>query len=144
MSLIDSIKELRAASKADLDALLETATTEKRGLNDDEKATYDTTLEEIRSFDTRIEELVEFQVREAAAAKPGNVEIGDTIRWSLCRSSTSRTRSTGVTPVHLTRRSSVTSQRTSSVGSNWPAPVRGLSMRFGGALPRRRRPAWET
>jgi HK97 family phage major capsid protein len=68
MSLYDSIKELRAAAKAELEAMLLVATDEKRDLNDTEKPVYEAKLAEIKGYDTRMEELSENEKREAAAA----------------------------------------------------------------------------
>jgi HK97 family phage major capsid protein len=73
--LIDSIKELRAATKVELEGLLEAAAGEKRGLNETEKATYDSKLADLEAFDARIGELQDLETREAAAARH-RVETG--------------------------------------------------------------------
>jgi HK97 family phage major capsid protein len=67
--LIPGLIERRAERKKQLDALLETAKTEKRDkLSEDEQKTFDTTEQEIRDIDVRLVELDEQQKRDDAAA----------------------------------------------------------------------------
>lgn len=68
MSLIETMKTRRSAIKAELEALLETAESEVRGLNDDESSSFDAKALEMRALDGRIDELIEGEKREAAAA----------------------------------------------------------------------------
>jgi HK97 family phage major capsid protein len=55
--VINGVIANRTEARGKLDALLETAKTEKRGLTEDEKARFDATEAEIRAFDARIDEL---------------------------------------------------------------------------------------
>ncbi|MEV8031392.1 phage major capsid protein [Streptomyces sp. NPDC086182] len=67
--LIPGLIERRAERKKQLDALLETAKTEKRDkLSEDEQKTFDDTEREIREIDVRLAELDEQQKRDDAAA----------------------------------------------------------------------------
>jgi HK97 family phage major capsid protein len=66
---LEIMTERRAAKKAELDALLELPTAEKRDLNSDEDTKFSTLVEEIRAQDARIAELTEQEAREAAAAE---------------------------------------------------------------------------
>jgi HK97 family phage major capsid protein len=67
--LIPGLIERRAERKTQLDALLETAKTEKRDkLSEDEQKTFDDTEREIRDIDVRLVELDEQQKRDDAAA----------------------------------------------------------------------------
>jgi HK97 family phage major capsid protein len=68
-SPLEIMTERRAAKKAELDALLELPTAEKRDLNSDEDTKFSTLVEEIRAQDARIAELTEQEAREAAAAE---------------------------------------------------------------------------
>jgi HK97 family phage major capsid protein len=67
MSLYDQIKELRVQRKEQLEALLQTATDEGRGLNEAEEGTYETGIHEIQGFDARLSDLAEQETREQAA-----------------------------------------------------------------------------
>jgi HK97 family phage major capsid protein len=55
--VINGVIANRTEARAKLDAMLETAKTEKRGLSDDEKSAFDKLETEVREFDARIEEL---------------------------------------------------------------------------------------
>jgi HK97 family phage major capsid protein len=55
--VINGVIANRTEARAKLDAMLETAKTEKRGLSDDEKSEFDKLETEVREFDARIEEL---------------------------------------------------------------------------------------
>lgn len=59
----------RAALKAQLDGLVDTATTEKRGLSDAETAQFDKGEADIRAFDERVKELHEQIEADDAAAE---------------------------------------------------------------------------
>lgn len=65
--MLNKLREKRAALKAALEALVNTAEGESRSLNDAENAEFDATMAEIRALDERIAELQEAEVREAAA-----------------------------------------------------------------------------
>jgi HK97 family phage major capsid protein len=66
--VLKKLREQRAALKAALEALVNTAEGESRSLNDVENAEFDSKMAEIRALDERIAELQEAEVREAAAA----------------------------------------------------------------------------
>lgn len=68
MSVLDNMRERRAAAKQELDALLAKAETETRNLNDDESTIFDTKVKEIREADKRIKELEELLADEKRAA----------------------------------------------------------------------------
>ena len=73
----------RSALKAELDGLVDTATTEKRGLSDDETARFDKGEAEIRAFDERVKELdAQIQADDAAAemAKRYAPKAGDGVK----------------------------------------------------------------
>ncbi|MGZ6836773.1 MAG: phage major capsid protein [Blastococcus sp.] len=77
MSPLESMKERRAAKKAELDALLALPTDEKRDLTTDEATSFDTLVAEVRKYDERISELEAQEARSAAAAAH-RVETGAT------------------------------------------------------------------
>jgi HK97 family phage major capsid protein len=66
--VLNKLKEQRAAIKAALEALVNTAEGESRGMTDVESAEFDTKVAELRTLDERIAELQAAEVREAAAA----------------------------------------------------------------------------
>ena len=68
MSLIDSMRELRAATLAEMEALVTAAAAEKRDLSDTEKPVYDTKKAQLEGYDERIADLIEAEKREQAAA----------------------------------------------------------------------------
>lgn len=79
MSPLEIMRERRAAKKAELDELLALPTTEKRDLNSDEDAKFESLVEEIRKQDDRIAELEQQEKRESAAAE-ARAASGDTGR----------------------------------------------------------------
>jgi HK97 family phage major capsid protein len=68
MSLIETMQERRAATKAALDALLQTPLDEAREATDVENTAAEAKIAELRQIDARIAELVDAEAREAAAA----------------------------------------------------------------------------
>lgn len=77
MSPLDTMRERRAAKKQELDELLAGPTTEKRDLNIEEDAKFETLVEEIRKTDDRIDELEQAEIREARTAA-ARVQTGQT------------------------------------------------------------------
>ena len=82
MSLIDTMRERRAAKKAELDALLAAVQADTRTdstMTDDESDRFDVLAAEIRKDDTRITELADMAASEtranAARAEAGVVEV---------------------------------------------------------------------
>lgn len=75
MSVIETLRERRAAMKGELEALITAAEGESRSLNEDEAATFDGKTAELRKLDERITELQDAEVREARAAA-NRVETG--------------------------------------------------------------------
>src|SRR4051794_1042162 len=69
MSLLSQLIEKREAAQAELDALLDSAETESRDLNETETTEFDAKADEIRSLDERITTLAETEERKAKAAE---------------------------------------------------------------------------
>ncbi|MFF5029243.1 phage major capsid protein [Streptomyces collinus] len=68
-AFIQALQTRRAERKTELDRILETPTTEKRNLNEDEQARFDTIEQEIRDIDKRVAELDEQARADAQAAE---------------------------------------------------------------------------
>ncbi|MGW1892140.1 phage major capsid protein [Streptomyces sp. NPDC002004] len=68
-ALIEALMQRRAERKTELDQLLETPTSEKRNLHDDEQERFEAIEKEIRELDDRVKELDEQQTRDDQAAE---------------------------------------------------------------------------
>ncbi len=76
-SVLDTMRERRAAVKQELDALLKTAETENRSLNTEETGKFDQLVAEFRDTGPRIAQLEEMARDEAAAAEARKGTIAD-------------------------------------------------------------------
>ena len=77
MSLVEQMRERRAAQKVELDALLGAAESrDDSNLTEDESAKFDSIVAEIRKADERIVELEDLAKREAAASETRRLQAG--------------------------------------------------------------------
>lgn len=79
MSLLETMRDRRASTYADAEAIAAAVETEKRSFNTEEDAKFLGLLEEVRKIDERIKELDELAVAEArtAAARADTGDVGE-------------------------------------------------------------------